>query len=270
MVLLAIAIVIALLITIGLPIVGGILLNRRSGVAWRVVMYGALGYFITQALLTLIFGGFTSLVDKGILVLSDQAFLIWQLVLSILLAAVIGVLIRWIGMKTIKEDLRSLKAAYGIGVGYGGVESVLLVGLPLLTTFVSMVSNINIDPQTTTLTPEVAVQIEQLWEVNPLIPLAGSLERISAFIMHITVTVLILQVFKRDNPNWLAAAVGLEALVNGLIVGLSEAGLEFGWIVLLSVLLLAGNVFLLYRLGAFNLKGFGKKERLDRNTTSDF
>ncbi len=262
MILLAIAIVIALLITIGLPIVGGFLLNRRSGVAWRVIMYGALGYFITQALLTLVFSGFTALVDNGILSLSDQAFLIWQLVLSVLLATVIGVLIRWLAMKYIKEDLNTLEGAYGIGVGYGGVESVLLVGLPLLTTFVSMVSNMNIDPQTTTLDPAVAAQIEQLWQVNPLIPLAGSLERISAFIMHITVTVLILQVFKRENVVWLVAAVGVEVLVNGLIVGLSEAGLDYGWIILVSVLIMAGNVYLLYRLGALTLMGFGKEEEL--------
>ncbi|MDY6868573.1 MAG: YhfC family glutamic-type intramembrane protease [Chloroflexota bacterium] len=263
MVLLAIAIVIALLITIGLPFAGGFLLNRRSGVTWRVILYGALGYFITQALLTLVFSGFTALVDNGILALSDQAFLIWQLVLSVFLAAVIGVLIRWLAMEYIKEDLNTLEGAYGIGVGYGGVESAILVGLPLLTTFVSMVSNMNIDPQSTTLDPAVAAQIEQLWQVNPLIPLAGSLERISAFIMHITVTVLILQNLKRDNLIWLAAAVGLEVLVNGLIVGLSEAGMNYGWIILVSVFIMAGNIYLLYRLDAFNLEGFGKQKELD-------
>jgi len=268
MVLLAIAIVIALLITIGLPIAAGFLLNKRAGVAWRIVMYGALGYFITQALLTLVFSGFTYLVDNGILTLSDRAFLIWQLVLSVLLAAIIGVLIRWVGMKTIKEDLNTLKGAYGIGVGYGGVESVLMVGLPLLTTFITMVSNVNIDPQTTTLDPAVAAQIEQLWQVNSFIPLAGALERISAFIMHITVTILILQTFKQNNRIWLAAAIGLEVLVNGLIVGLSEAGLEYGWIIFVSVLLMVGNVYLLFRLGAFNLEGFGRKEELERNTNS--
>lgn len=265
MTLLAIAIVIALLVTIGLPIAAGFLLNKRAGVAWRVVMYGALGYFITQALLTLVFSGFTALVDNGVFTLSDRAFQIWQLVISVLLAAVIGVLIRWVAMKYLKEDMQTLKAAYGIGLGYGGVESVLLVGLPLLTTFVSMVSNMDIDPQTTTLDPAVAAQIEQLWQVNPLIPLAGSLERISAFIMHITVTVLVLQVFKRDNPIWLAAAVGLEILVNGLIVVLSEAGMDYGWIILVSVLLMAGNLYVVYRLDAFHLEGFGKKDELESN-----
>jgi uncharacterized membrane protein YhfC len=166
-------------------------------------------------------------------------------------------------MEYIKEDLNTLEGAYGIGVGYGGVESAILVGLPLLTTFVSMVSNMNIDPQSTTLDPAVAAQIEQLWQVNPLIPLAGSLERISAFIMHITVTVLILQNLKRDNLIWLAAAVGLEVLVNGLIVGLSEAGMNYGWIILVSVFIMAGNIYLLYRLDAFNLEGFGKQKELD-------
>ncbi len=51
-------------------------------------------------------------------------------------------------------------------------------------------------------------------------------------------------------------------LVNGLIVGLSEAGLDYGWIILVSVLIMAGNVYLLYRLGALTLMGFGKEEEL--------
>jgi uncharacterized membrane protein YhfC len=269
MVLLAIAIVVALLITIVLPLVAGFLLNKRTGVAWRVVSYGALGYFITQVLMTLIFSGFTALVNNGILNISDQAFANWQLVLSILIGAVIGVLIRWAGMKFIKEDLTTLKAAYGIGVGYGGVESVLLVGLPLLTTFISMVGNIDIDPQTTTLDPEIVRQIEELWQVNPLIPLAGSLERISAFVMHIAVTILILQFFKRNKPIWLAAAIGLELLMNGLVIGLSQIGLSYGWIILVSAILMAGNVYLLYRLGAFNIKASKDNEPLRDGSSID-
>jgi len=65
-------------------------------------------------------------------------------------------------------------------------------------------SNIHIDPATTTLDPEVVAQLEQLWQIKPYIPLAGAVERVSLFIMHITVTILILQVFKQKKPIWLA------------------------------------------------------------------
>ena len=162
-----------------------------------------------------------------------------------------GVLVRWAGMKYLKEDMDNLASAYAIGVGYAGAESVMLVGIPLLTTFITMLSNMNIDPETTTLDPALAAQLVDLWQVSPLIPLAGSFERIAAFIMHITVTILVLQVFKKNAVTWLAAAFGLELLVNGLIVGLSEAGVLFGWVIVIAMVLMVGNLFLLYYLRAF-------------------
>ncbi len=253
MVLLAVSIVIALLITIGLPIVVGFWLKRKIKVTWRVILYGSLAYFITQALVTIIYSGFAALVENDILTFSDQAFLMWQIILSVLLTAIIGVLVRWAGMKFIREDLNTLKSAYGIGLGYGSIETLLLVGLPLLTTFITMVSNINIDPQTTKLDPEVITQIEQLWQVQPYIPLVGALERITAIVMHLTVTILILQVFKKNQFIWLAAAFGVDLIVNGLVVGLSELGVGYGWIIFVALVLMIGNVYLLYRLEPLQL-----------------
>jgi uncharacterized membrane protein YhfC len=254
MVLLSIAISVALLVTIALPVAAGIWLNKKWLVPWRVITYGAVAYFIVQALMAFVSSGFASLVDNRTLALSDQVYLIVQLVISVVFAALLGVLIRWAGMKFIKEPLVSLEAAYAIGLGYGGIESLIGVGLPLLMTFISMLSNTQIDPQTTTLAPEVVSQLEALWQIQPFVPLAGSLERIAALVMHITVTVLIMQTFTRKNIAWLAAAFGLELLINGMILGLAEAGLAYGWVILVAVILMAGNLYLLYRLQAFDLK----------------
>ena len=252
MVLLIIVIVVALLISIVLPIAAGFWLNKKFGVAWRVISYGALGYLIVQTLLVLLFNGFTTLVEKGTLVFSAQDSKIVQIVLSVFLGGLLGVLIRWIGMKFLNEKLDTLEAAYGIGVGYGGVESILMVGLPLLSTFIMMLNNMNIDPSMTSLDPAIVTQIEEIWQVSALIPLAGSLERIAAFVMHLTVTILLLQTFSRKNLIWLAAAFGLELIENGLIVGLAEIGLQQGWLVLISFSMILGNIYILYRVGAFN------------------
>jgi len=253
MLLLSIAIVIAILVTVGLPIGAGYWLDKKKGVSWRVVSYGALAYFIMQTATTLVFTGFSYLVENDILLLQDPALRITQVTLSILLGAVLGVLIRWLGMKHIKEDLQSLGAAWGLGLGYGGIENVMLVGLPLISTFWAMITNLNIDPATTSLSPEMVAQLEELWQVPFYIPLAGAVERFAALVMQLTVTVLILQVFKRDNKWFLAAAMGVELLVNGLVVGLSEAGLAYGWSILVAVILMAGNIYLLKKLDAFDL-----------------
>jgi len=254
MVILSIVIVFALLVTMVLPIAAGFWLKKRLGVSWRVMMYGALGYFLVQALITLIFSGFVTLVENGTLIMSVRVYALAQLILSIFLSALLGVLVRWLGMKYLKEELDTLETTYGLGLGYGGIESLILVGFPLLTTFITMLSNIHIDPATTALDPEVVAQLEQLWQIQPYIPLAGAVERVSLFIMHITVTILILQVFKRKKPIWLAAAVGDELLVNGIIIVFTEVGLGYGWLSLISILLAAGNIYLLYKLKAFEVE----------------
>lgn len=264
MVLLSTAIIIALLITIGLPIVAGVWLNKRLDVSWRVITLGALGYFVVQALVTLLFSAFASLSESGMLTLSDSSFYLVQLTLSIIFGALLGVIIRWAGMKFIKEQLSDLKAAYGIGLGFGGIESIIRVGLPLLMTFIAMLGNINIDPQTTPLEPEVVTQIESLWQVSAWVPLAGSLERIAALVMHITVTIFVLQVFTRKRVWWLGAAFGLEVLINGSIIWLAEAGLAYGWVMMIAALFMVGNLYLLYRLKAFDLDTTQTQNQISR------
>ena len=252
MALLSIAIIISLFVTIGLPIGAGIWLNKKLGLAARVVIYGVLGYLIVQALITLSLGALTSGFEQGTVNLSEGAFTSIQIGVSIFLGALLGVLMRWAGMKFIRENLDNLPAAYGIGIGYGGIESILLVGLPLLTTFITMLSNRQIDLQTTTLDPAVITQLEELWQVPAYVPLIGSLERIAAFMMHLTVTVLILQVFTQNKIIYLAVAVGLELFVNGIVVGLTSAGMEYYWVVPVSIGLIVLNVYLLQRLRALD------------------
>lgn len=248
MVLLGISITITLIIVIGLPIAAGFWLNKKLGVSWRMITYGILGYFLVQVLVSLLYSGLVRLIPNWNTPTADQTYLLSQILVNVFLGALFGVLIRWLGMRYFK--LESFESAYAVGVGYGGAESIILVGLPLLTTFFTMLTNLNIDPQTTSLDPAVVEQLNELWGLEFYIPLATAVERIAAFVMHITVTILILQVFRKKNLLWLGAAVMLEFMINGLIVGLAEAGVHFGWVVLLGVVLMAGNLYLLHRLDA--------------------
>jgi len=251
MILLSISIAIALLVIIGLPIIAGYWLKDKLGVSWRTITFGVLGYFIVQVLVSLIFSGLTSVIPDWNVAAAGDNFRPSQILTNVFLGVIIGVLIRWGGMKFLKME--NLEDAYGLGVGYAGAESIMLVGLPLLMTFITMLTNINIDPRTSALEPEMIAQIEELWALEFFIPLATALERITAFIMHISVTLLIFQVFKRNQPAWLGAAVGLEMLINGLVVGLSEAGLHYGWVILIGVILMLGNLVIIYRLHGFDI-----------------
>ena len=241
MILLSVTIVIALLVTIALPIAAAIWLNKKLGITWSVIIYGVLVYFIVQTVLVLIFGGLGRLVENGSLALTEDGYFYLQVGLSILFTAIFGVLLRWAAMRYVKVKLDNLESAYAIGLGYGGAESLMIMGLPLLTTFIGMIQNAG------------DAVVAEAWELSPLIPLGIAVERLTFLVLHITVTLLIFQVFKRKKIIWLAAAMGLEVLITGLTVALSEIGLQVGWVILVAVVLMVGNLYLLYKLDAFDL-----------------
>jgi uncharacterized membrane protein YhfC len=249
MVLLSISIVFALIVTIGLPIMGAVWLNKRLNTTWQTVALGALGYFIVQSLFTLLYSGIGFLSKGEFAANFFDSNSLAQIAINITLAAVLGVALRWAGLKYIKMPLINLQAAYGIGLGYGGVESITRFGLPLLMTFYTMLRNTNL--QTSTLDPEIINQLETLWRTSPWIPLAGSVERITAMVIHITVTILVLQYFTRNKMVWLVAAAGLETVINLIIFGLMVFGSPPVWVFLIGILAIAGCFYLLYRLNAF-------------------
>ncbi len=250
MVLLLITTFVGMLLTLGLPIAAGFWLKKRLGVTWRVIMYGALGYFLVQSLIVLAFRGYQTLVEGGTLNLTASTGAVMEFLLNVVLAALAGVLIRWAGMKYLNEKLDLLEDALGLGLGYGGVEIILLVGLRILVTFINMIIYFNVDPTTANLAPEILDQVIEMQQLPAYLPLVVSLESLSALVMHIAVTILVLQVFLRGKKLYLAAAFGVEVLINGVIWALLRAGIQYGWVVVVSILLMLGNLYLLYRLDA--------------------
>lgn len=259
MVLLGISITVTLIIVIGLPIAASFWLNKKFGVSWQMITYGTLGYFIVQILVSLIYTGLVSLIPSWRSPGTDQTYLLSQILVNVFLGALLGVVLRWLGMRYFK--LNTLESAYAVGVGYGGAESIMLVGLPLLMTFITMLGNANIDPQTTNLDPAAVEQLKELWQLEFYVPLATAVERITAFVMHITVTFLILKALRKKNLLWLGTALLLEFLINGLIVGLAETGVHYGWVVLGGIILMVGNLYLLYRMNALDLFSIHHKQK---------
>lgn len=260
MVLLGISITLAIIIVIGLPIAAGFWLHKKFGVSWKLTTYGVLSYFIVQVLVSLLYSGLAGLIFSWNTLGDNETYLLSQILVNVFLAVLLGVVVRWLVMRYLK--LNSFESAYALGVGYGGAESIMLVGLHLLITFITMLRNLNFDPQTTSLDPVVVEQLNELWALEFYVPLATAVERIAAFVLHITVTILIIQVLRKKNLLWLGAAFLLEFAINELIVVLADAGVPYGWVVLLGVVFMAGNLYLLYRLKALDPIFRKKQEQL--------
>jgi uncharacterized membrane protein YhfC len=141
---------------------------------------------------------------------------------------------RWAGYKWLFRNRLAYnwRNAVAYGIGHGGIEAVVLVGLSSLTNFVTAltVSGENIEALQETLTPE---QVEQLLVAREIYQnlnwpevLAGGVERVFTLAFHIALSVIVLLVFTRQRAIWLWVAVAIHALVDTAVVLLGNV---FGW-----------------------------------------
>lgn len=121
-----VVILICFLVPIGLLT----LLMRKKSSVWISFLIGVLAFVISQIILRIPLLQF--LQDK----LSVQFFAIRQPILWILLlalgAGIFEEIARYIGFLCIRKHHQSLFDALAFGLGHGGIEAMLLVGIPLL------------------------------------------------------------------------------------------------------------------------------------------
>lgn len=140
-----------------------------------------------------------------------------------------------------KELLWKNGIAYGIG--HGGIEAILLVGLNYINNIVTsiMINNGAFDrviaPQ---LDAETAAFIKaQLVEASSFLFLAGGLERFFSMIVQIAFSLVVLYAVLKKKFLFVIYAIFLHALVNSPPVILLQQGLNV-WVAELYVFIMAG------------------------------
>ncbi|NJP05747.1 MAG: YhfC family intramembrane metalloprotease [Chloroflexaceae bacterium] len=201
------------------PLVLGVLVWQRLGVSWRFFGYGALVFGVVQVLvripLVLVIEGFW-----GSTIRSSALFAgVWLVVLA-LTAGLFEEVGRYAGYRWLmRKSGPNWERAVMYGVGHGGLESMLLLGLSAAVAAVSLFLAPSIIQ---TLPPEQAdVLREQVAAINALPvwqPLLGAWERLWAVIFHVALSVMVLQVVLRKQIYWLWLAIGLHAIVNFVVV----------------------------------------------------
>lgn len=102
------------------------------------------------------------------------------------------------------------------GIGHGGIESIVLIGvlglLSLANILVTSSLNLNAltpSQHTTVIQQFVTLNAQPVW-----FPLLGAWERLWTLPVHIALSVMVLQVFRRNNINWLWLAIFAHAIVD--------------------------------------------------------
>ena len=125
------------------------------------------------------------------------------------------------------RESRRWRDAVGFGLGHGGLESAVVVAVLGALGLVNVVVLSRMDLSTLTLPAEQLEQIRaaqaqvaamRWWE-----PLLGAYERLGAMVIHVAMSVLVLQRFLRGERRWYWLAVGLHTLFNVVAVMVARA-----------------------------------------------
>jgi ABC-2 type transport system permease protein len=208
---LILAFTLSVVLMILLPVLIAALLHRRFQVPWFLFCAGTLTFIASQVvhipLNNLLM--FLHLLPKtGV---SDSSITLLQS--SVILGLTAGLCeesARWVGYRLLRR-YRGLEDGLMIGLGHGGVEAMIFGGVLTAATVSSLVPLIGSDLAKLNLTPDqlnaLTIQLNALSGMPFLAAASPLLERLLAMLIHVTLSLMVLQAFRRRNLFYYAAAV---------------------------------------------------------------
>jgi uncharacterized membrane protein YhfC len=228
----------------------GALISQKFKIGWRLFWIGAATFILSQVGHIPFNAGLTQLFKNGILPSPPAA---WQLGFN---AVVLGLsaglweeLTRYAVYRWWAKDARSWRKGLMLGAGHGGIEAAL-IGFAVMLTFINMLAVRDLDLTTLYSGEQLSLaqqQVSAYWGAAGYEPLAGALERAFTIPTQIALSILVLQVFTRQQSRWLWVAVGWHALIDaGAVYLASTSGVWITEAALGGIALI--NVVLIWRL----------------------
>jgi uncharacterized membrane protein YhfC len=188
------------------PILVALWWHRRSRAPLSAFGAGALVFLVSQVILRLPWQ-----IPLGRWVQMHSDWLIPFLLFSSLTAALFEETGRWAGYRYLLRKERSPRIGVMFGLGHGGLEAILLAGLPLAGLLVAWVmASRGMIPSERALE---AVR-QQAAAVDGWKVLLAAVERASAMAAHVGLSLIVLQMWMRSGKRWLALAIALHFTVN--------------------------------------------------------
>jgi uncharacterized membrane protein YhfC len=240
---------IAILVEIVFPVLLGWWVIRRYHTSWKLVGIGGVIYLASQMLHIPLLNGIGWLFSNKVLsVPTGSALIVTTAIIYGLAAGLCEEIARMVGFRLLKAPVQNKAGAFSLGAGHAGVETLIVAGLPVLGTFVSMLALKNANSSDPALDAATVKQISDLWNMAWYLPLANTLDRLVEIITQMALTFMVLQLFVQKSYWWFAAAILWHAVVVGTVVALSGSNLSTGLILVFEVLLGAGSAGILWYL----------------------
>jgi uncharacterized membrane protein YhfC len=212
----------AIALQVLLPVLLGFIAKRCLHVGWRYFAYGMLIFFLFQVVTRVPVIQFLQAAGSAVLRPASLLFWAWVFFTS-LTAGICEEVGRWIGYRwLIREQERTWPVAVMYGLGHAGLESMLLVAglsavslIGLLSLTAADLSQLSDERRTAVTTQLVILAAQPGW-----FPLLGAWERACTIVIHVCLSVMVLQVFRRRTMTWLWLAIAAHTFVNLVATGL--------------------------------------------------
>ena len=153
---------------------------------------------------------------------------------------------RFVSMNLFKKKALNKRNAFMYGVGHGGIEAILILGL---TSISNLVTSIKINQGTFEATlsgldqqikEQTMAQISLLWTTNPLDFYLGGVERICAIVLHICLSYIVYKAVKEHKIYLVVLSIMIHALVDCITVimaaYLSDYMIELVLVIVIAIL----------------------------------
>ncbi len=208
---------IAIVFEIIFPLVIGYFIHRRYGVRWKIFLYGALVFFLSQIITRIPLVQVAQSLLAPTLQASQTFLYVWFVVLAVT-AGLFEEIGRYLGYRFLVKNDKTWQVGLMFGAGHGGLESMLLIGGLAILGLVNVIVISTTDFSQLNLPAEQLAQIQaarqQIAALEWWMPLLGAYERFVTIFFHIALSILVLQTFLRNSLWWLIGAIVIHAAVD--------------------------------------------------------
>ncbi len=210
------------LLMMAFPTALGFVLAKKARSPWNLFGTGAVTFIGSQLVHLPLNAGLTEFFKWLWPLATPQPWHIpFNAVVLGLTAGVCEETARYVGYRFLARQARSFRDALMLGAGHGGIEAIIL-GLLTGYTFIRLVSLQYTGLDGLGLSgPELELarqQVSAYWSSPAYMAVLGAVERFFTLAVHVSLSVVVLQVFIRRQWRWLALAIGYHALADAATV----------------------------------------------------
>lgn len=215
-----IGMVFSLILVIGIPIVLCIVVRRKTKAKISSFFYGCAVFFVFALILEQILHGIVFMVFGSKM---TEHILLYGLYGG-MAAALFEETGRFVAMKFFMRKQLTRENALMYGVGHGGLEAILIIGLAYISNIITafMINSNQLEIMLSSLSEsqrESTIQsVSALWTTSSDQFFAAGVERIFSIILQIALSILVYKAVKSGEKKFLLLAMGFHFLVDFVAV----------------------------------------------------